>query len=180
MSGAGPVGGTWRPSVEERGALAGRWWQWALSAPEEQCPVKDTTGEHAAWGQPDDLWFLAGTYGGRVVRRCAIPSDRPVFFPVLNMQHDRAYSRVPRSLPVAEATASLNGVPLPLQEFSAPFRTGLTQRYAWGVWGRIEPLAPGQYVLEIKGRSTNGFWVDTTYHLDCAASRDFSRDLLRS
>ncbi|GAA2924431.1 hypothetical protein [Kitasatospora cinereorecta] len=169
MSGAGSVDGTWRLGVEKRGELAGRWWQWALSAPDDRCPVKDTTGEHAAWGQPDDLWFLAGTYGGHVVRRCAIPSDRPVFFPVLNMQHPRSYSRVPRSMAVAEAAASLNGVPLPLQEFSAPFMTGPTQRYAWGVWGGIEPLTAGQYVLEIKGRSTNGFQVDTTYHLESKA-----------
>ncbi|MFE8005077.1 hypothetical protein [Streptomyces sp. NPDC057418] len=169
MSGAGSADGTWRLSVEKRGELAGRWWQWALSAPDDRCPVKDTTGEHAAWGQPDDIWFLAGTYGGHVVRRCAIPSDRPVFFPVLNMQHPRSYSRVPRSMAVAEAAASLNGVPLPLQEFSAPFMTGPTQRYAWGIWGGIEPLAAGQYVLEIKGRSTNGFQVDTTYHLESKA-----------
>ncbi|MCX4536044.1 hypothetical protein OHA79_13165 [Streptomyces sp. NBC_00841] len=79
MSGTESVDSTWKLSNEEGGALAGRWWKWALSAPDDRSPVKDTTGEHAAWNQPDDLWFLAGTYGGRVVRRCAIPSDRPVF-----------------------------------------------------------------------------------------------------
>ncbi|HBF81034.1 MAG TPA: hypothetical protein DD420_14235 [Streptomyces sp.] len=166
MSGAQAFGDMRKLSVEERGALAGRWWQWALSAPDDRCPVKDTTGEHAAWGQPDDVWFLAGTYGGRVVRRCAVPAGRPLFFPVLNMQHPRSYARTPQSLAVAEATASLNGLPLLLREFTAPFMTGGTQRYAWGVWGGIEPLIPGAYVLEIKGRATSGFWVDTTYHLE--------------
>lgn len=170
MSGTGSVDSEWKLSGEEGGRLAGRWWQWALAAPEGRSPVEDTTGEHAAWNQPDDLWFLAGTYGGRVVRRCALPSDRPVFFPVLNMQHTRSYSRVPQSMRVAEATASLNGIALPLREFTAPFRTGLTQRYAWGIWGGVSPLLPGQYVLEIKARATNGFWVDTTYHLESVAS----------
>ncbi|MFB7208610.1 hypothetical protein [Streptomyces sp. NPDC056255] len=169
MSGAGPAERMWKPNNEEGGALAGRWWQWALSAPDDRSPVRDTTGEHAAWNQPDDLWFLAGTYGGRVVRRCAIPSDRPVFFPVLNMQHPRSYSRIPQRTTATEATASLNSVPLSLQEFTAPFRTGLTQRYAWGIWGGFEPLTPGQYVLEIKAAATNGFWVDTTYHLESKA-----------
>ncbi|MER5274733.1 hypothetical protein ABT025_03120 [Streptomyces sp. NPDC002809] len=166
MSGTEQAGGTWKLSEDEGGVLAGRWWKWALSAPDDISPVRDETGEHAAWRQPSDLWFLAGTYGGRVVRRCAIPSGKPLFFPVLNMQHDRSHSKVPKSLDVVEASAFLNGLPLPLQEFSAPFRTGLIRRFAWGVWGGIGPLAPGQYVLEIKGRSTNGFWVDTSYHLD--------------
>ncbi|MFF2008676.1 hypothetical protein ACFVWY_06315 [Streptomyces sp. NPDC058195] len=169
MNGASRAGNTWKPDNQEGGALAGRWWQWALSAPDDRSPVKDETGEHAAWNQPDDLWFLAGTYGGRVVRRCAIPSDRPVFFPVLNMQHPRSYSRVPLSMPVVEAAASLNSVPLPLHEFTAPFRTGLVQRYAWGVWGGFAPLTPGEYVLEIRARAANGFWVDTTYHLESKA-----------
>ncbi|MEU8675930.1 hypothetical protein [Streptomyces sp. NPDC048560] len=169
MSGAESVGSTWKLSDEEGGKLAGDWWKWALSAPDDRSPVSDTTGEHAAWKQPSGLWFLAGTYGGRVVRRCAVPSDRPFFFPVLNMQHTRAYARVPQSMKVVEATASLNSVPLPLREFTAPFRTGLTQRYAWGIWGGFAPLTPGAYVLEIKARATNGFWVDTTYHLESTA-----------
>ncbi|MFJ9057863.1 hypothetical protein OHB07_03375 [Streptomyces sp. NBC_00111] len=170
MSGTGSVDSGWKLSSAEGGRLAGRWWKWALSAPEGRSPVEDTTGEHAAWNQPDDLWFLAGTYGGQVVRRCAVPSARPLFFPVLNMQHTRSYSRVPLSMSVAEATASLNGIALPLEEFTAPFRTGLTQRYAWGLWGGVAPLIPGQYVLEIKARATNGFWVDTTYHLESKPS----------
>ncbi|MER6678252.1 hypothetical protein [Streptomyces sp. NPDC000983] len=166
MSSTGAMDSTWVLSDKEGGKLAGRWWKWALSAPDDLSPVRDLTGEHASWSQPNDLWFLAGTYGGRVVRRCEVPSGRPLFFPVLNMQHTMSYSKVPQSLSVAEATAFLNGVPLTLQEFSAPFRTGLTRRFAWGIWGGILPLAPGHYVLEIKGRSTDGFWVDTSYHLE--------------
>lgn len=34
-----------------------------------------------------------------------------------------------------------------------------------GDMGGNRPLTPGQYVLEIKGSTTGGFWVDTTYHL---------------
>lgn len=158
--------GNWELSESEGGVLAGRWWKWAMSAPDDVSPVRDTTGEHAAWSQPSDLWFLAGTYGGRVVRRCAIPSGKPLFFPVLNMQHDRTYSKIPQSVKAAEASAFLNGLPLTLQEFSGPFRTGLTRRFASGIWGGIAPLVPGQYVLEIKGRAVDGFWVDTSYHLD--------------
>ncbi|WP_346268095.1 hypothetical protein [Streptomyces sp. SID3915] len=109
---------------------------------------------------------MVGTEPSDVVRRWAVPAGRPVFFPVLNMQHPRSCARTPRSLAVAEATASLNGLPLPLREFTAPFMRGGTQRYAWGVWGGIGPLIPGAYASEIQGRATSGFWVDTTYHLE--------------
>ncbi|MGE7386206.1 hypothetical protein ACQKM2_12105 [Streptomyces sp. NPDC004126] len=159
-------GGAWQVGDQEGGVLAGRWWQWALSAPEDRSPVSDTTGEHAGWQQPDDLWFLAGTYGGRVVRRCEVPCDRPLFFPVLNIQHTKLYSRKPLRLDVAEAKAFLNGAPLDLREFTAPpFAVGLRTHLAWGIWAGTAPLIPGQYVLEVKGATTDGFWVDTTYHL---------------
>ncbi|MGW1717652.1 hypothetical protein [Streptomyces sp. NPDC002156] len=166
MSGDAASDGSWQIDETEGGQLAARWWKWALSAPDSRSPVKDTTGEHAGWKQPADLWFLAGTYGGRVTRRCEVPSGRPLFFPVINIQHTRLYSKEPQTLPVEEASAFLNGSPLPLREFASPwFRAGLMRRVAWGIWGGIAPLVPGQYVLEIKGTARNGFWVDTTYHL---------------
>ncbi|MFI8516873.1 hypothetical protein ACIGEZ_03410 [Streptomyces sp. NPDC085481] len=134
--------------------------------PDEVSPVADRAGEHAAWQQPDDVWFLAGTYGGQVVRHCEIPADRRIFFPVLNVQHTKHYSRKPLTLDVSEAKTYLNGVPLPTHEFTAPpFRVGLRMHLAWGIWSGIAPLLPGQYVLEIKVTTTTGFWVDTTYHL---------------
>ncbi|WP_254407038.1 hypothetical protein [Streptomyces sp. GMY02] len=157
---------SWSLTDEEGGALSARWWKWALSAPRRRSPVLDRTGEHAGWKQPKDLWFLAGTYGGRVVRRCEVPTDRPVFFPVLNVQYLRQTSRKPLTLAVARAEAYLNGAPLPLREFTAkPFWAALTPRDGWGIWAGIAPLAPGQYVLEIKASTVEGFWVDTTYHL---------------
>ncbi|MGW4161698.1 hypothetical protein [Streptomyces sp. NPDC004788] len=159
----------WQMTDDEGGTLAARWWQWARSAPESRSPVADTTGEHADWQQPGDVWFLAGTYGGRVERRCEIPADRPVFFPVLNTVHTKLRSRRPLPLDVSTAKAHLNGVPLPLHEFTTrPFRLGLQMHLAWGLWAALTPLLPGQYVLEIKAASTDGFWVDTTYHLTVA------------
>ncbi|MGW7103887.1 hypothetical protein [Streptomyces sp. NPDC054838] len=159
--------GEWRMGGAEGGRLAARWWKWALSAPEEQSPVADTTGRNAGWRQPDDLWFLAGTYGGRVVRRCGIPAGRPVFFPVLNTQR-RAVPFVtgPWALGVARASAALNSTPLTVREFSSKtFLAMGSPRVAWGLWCGLTPLPPGQFVLEIDGATTNGFRVDTTYHL---------------
>lgn len=158
-------GSSWEPGPREGGRLAARWWKWALSAPDELSPVRDTTGEHAGWRQPADLWFLAGTYGGKVVRRCEIPAGRRLFFPVLNIHHTRSYSATRLTLPVERAQVFLNGVELPLQEFGSSFRQGIRLHLCWGLWAGLNPLSPGQYVLEIKANTTTGFGVDTTYHL---------------
>ncbi|KOX07309.1 hypothetical protein [Nocardiopsis sp. NRRL B-16309] len=161
-----PDDGTWRISAGEGVELAGRWWRWVWSAPQGGDPVGDTTGRYAAHDQPDDLWFLAGTYGGRVVRRCEVPTGRPLFFPVLNCVNKSRAVKEPVGMPVARADAHLNGVHLPLEEFYGRFRGPLWSRwYTWGLWGAIAPLNPGGYVLEIKADTGQGFWVDTTYHL---------------
>ncbi|MCJ1679357.1 hypothetical protein MTF65_18820 [Streptomyces sp. APSN-46.1] len=159
--------GDWRIGEAEGGRLAARWWQWALSAPEDRSPVGDVTGMHADWRQPRDLWFLAGTYGGRVVRRCAIPSGRPVFFPVLNTQRVAVpLVTKPWRLEVERAEAYLNGSPLELSEFSSKtFPVLGIPRVAWGLWCGLGPLPEGQFVLEIKAAAADSFWVDTTYHL---------------
>jgi hypothetical protein len=165
MSGTRPVGGAWKLDEDDGGHLAGRWWKWALSAPDELSPVRDTTGEHAGWNQPDDVWFLAGTYGGRVERRCAVPAGRHLFFPVLNTHHTWEYSQQHLMMRFQRADASLNGVRLPLREFCGGFRLDDGERcLTWGVWGGLEPLAPGHYVLEIQAQSGE-FVVDTAYHL---------------
>ncbi|MFE0577739.1 hypothetical protein [Streptomyces sp. NPDC058874] len=147
--------------------LAARWWKWAMSAPSGRSPVEDTTGEHAHWRQPADVWFLAGTYGGRVVRRCTVPVDRPLFLPVFNTRRlALGFSADPWRMPASRAEADLNGIPLPLHEAASKrfFASGLPW-VAWGLWSAIDPLAPGEYVLSIKAQSGD-FWVDTTYHLE--------------
>ena len=42
--------------------LLGRWLQWVASAAPGQCPVQDDDGRHGGLRQPDDVWFLAGTF----------------------------------------------------------------------------------------------------------------------
>jgi hypothetical protein len=54
--------------------LAARWVRWVAGVGPLRNPVADGTGEHAAIDQPDDVWFLAGTFGGEVERRCSIPA----------------------------------------------------------------------------------------------------------
>jgi len=66
-------------------SLPARWWSWAAAAPDTQSPVADTTGTFCDLNQPDDVFFVAGTFGETGVRRaCTIPAGKPVYFPVLN------------------------------------------------------------------------------------------------
>lgn len=66
------------------GELSARWWQWLLSIPASVNPNLDTTGANCTQGQYDDVWFLAGAFGGTVTRSCTIPANKPVFFPLIN------------------------------------------------------------------------------------------------
>ncbi|MET8428950.1 hypothetical protein [Nocardia sp. NPDC004860] len=164
--------------------LAARWWQWAMSVPNAKNPVVDETGEFAAIDQPTDVWFLAGTFGGRVERRCTIPHGRPIFFPAFNMFQkvpDGFFARgeVPVA-PAASGHAALNGVPLPVRAVTndkafritaaagGPFgHTGRFKAKAWGLWVRLDDLAPGDYVLTFGGEyEPGGFWVEVTYQLE--------------
>jgi len=62
------------------------WWQWAVSMPESESPVKDRQGDKCHVNQTGPVWFLAGGYGNsKIKRHCSIPADKHIFFPVINM-----------------------------------------------------------------------------------------------
>src|SRR4051812_12500754 len=64
------------------------WWQWAYSTPDEINPVRDITGENCHQGQSGDVWFLAGGFGSSTIKRkCEIPANKYIFFPVINMAY---------------------------------------------------------------------------------------------
>src|SRR5262245_25784902 len=63
--------------------MQGRWWSWAATEPEDTNPVADATGKFCDRNQPDDIWFLAGTFGGKAQRRCSVPADRLIVVPLL-------------------------------------------------------------------------------------------------
>ncbi|MFM9612652.1 hypothetical protein [Streptomyces niveiscabiei] len=46
------------------------------------------TGSHRTRGQPKDVWFLAGTFGGQADRMCEVPEGRPIAVPVVNLVGD--------------------------------------------------------------------------------------------
>ncbi|MEV5975011.1 hypothetical protein [Streptomyces sp. NPDC051921] len=155
----------WKLSDDEGGELAARWYKWARSAPPWLDPIKDREGKHASRRQPKDVWFLAGTFGGRAVRHCTVPAGTPVFLPVIN-----SWWSLPvkwHSTPeVVTATAHLDGVPLEVREFLSPaFHHRLWFHRCWGMWSAIAPLPPGKYVVDFRAEADYGFVLDVVYHL---------------
>ena len=91
------------------GEYGAEWWQWSLSIPLAESPVKDLTGEKCAAGQQGKVWFLAGTYESHPVkRRCTVPEGWYVFFPVINMVYWRPVKREVSCEAVKEGAALNN------------------------------------------------------------------------
>ena len=80
--------GVVRPNSNEFGNTYGewsaRWFQWLLSIPADKNPAFDDTGKNCKEGQTGQVWFLAGTFGGKAERTCTIPRGQDLFFPVVN------------------------------------------------------------------------------------------------
>jgi hypothetical protein len=69
-----------------------KWWQWIYQTPQTNgcnIPFLDPDGSHCTDGQSGDVFFLAGTQGGKIERdKCAVPSGKAIFFPIINPTAD--------------------------------------------------------------------------------------------
>src|ERR1044071_7257083 len=60
------------------------WWKWLNSIPRDQSPATDISGRFCTISQNlQDVWFLAGTFGGSSTRDCSIPFGRLILFPII-------------------------------------------------------------------------------------------------
>jgi hypothetical protein len=69
------------------GEWGGRWWNWSYSMPGDAHPILDTTTACDV-NQPDDMFYLGGTYGWDTVRTCTVPAGKPIFFPIATVEYD--------------------------------------------------------------------------------------------
>jgi hypothetical protein len=164
-------------SIEPTLGLAARWVQWAASAGPVRNPIKDTTGAHAARNQPSDVFFLAGTFGTEVQRRCVVPAGRPLFFPTFNMWGPGDEPIGPLSKAWGRAFVDDETHPV-VSAGTEPFEvrgawgnsvTGGRGRFAmrvWGIWSTVEPLAPGAHTIAFEGGDGHGFRVAATYEIE--------------
>ncbi|MFC0006086.1 hypothetical protein [Micromonospora siamensis] len=174
---SGPAPLPFAPTSPE--GLVARWVRWVATHGSAKNPVRDATGEHAGHHQPDDVWFLAGSYGGSVTRRCALPAGRPLFFPAFNMWRYPARAGEVPMASRATGHAQLAGVPLPLATIGTPtpfevrgaLGNGVTSSSrptpvtCWGLWASLPPLASGAHELTFGGTDGDGFWVRAEYRL---------------
>jgi hypothetical protein len=69
------------------GELSAAWWQTMLPIPVESNPTFDSTGVNCQSGETPKIFFLAGEGSGNpVTRTCKVPSTKPLFFPIINVE----------------------------------------------------------------------------------------------
>jgi hypothetical protein len=162
--------------------LAARWVRWVAAAGAVNNPLEDDTGEHAGRNQPDDVWFLAGSYGRKPVSRsCVVPVGRELFLPLVNMW-EVGTGGPPPVVEGAFGSLTVDGVAVEPQEISTPLPltvagarlNGVTGRKSpfpvtvWGLWGRVPALDHGTHELHAVGGAGEGFVVDVRYRLAVA------------
>lgn len=153
--------------------LQGRWWSWAASASN---PVADETGKFCDRWQPSDVWFLAGTFGGQVRRRCSVPVGRPIVAPLVNFYSGEAQDCT-SFMAHAKGGAELNGAQLAAIKVAGEeititatagnglgLNAGTWQATGCGLWIYVPPLAVGTHHLKIRGES-GSFKVGADYTL---------------
>jgi hypothetical protein len=135
----------------------------------------DTTGEFCDRSQPEDVWFLAGTFDGIVRRTCKLPAKRPVVFPLVNQVDSEASCK--EFMATANGKATLDGKPVTSERMEEedvavtgvagnPLTNeeGTAAYYACGIWVRLQSLHPGRHKLTIRG-SSDGFSIGVDYTL---------------
>ncbi|WP_436777978.1 signal protein [Yinghuangia sp. YIM S09857] len=165
------------PGGQEVADLQARWWGWAASQPEASNPVADMTGQQCAQGQPDDVWFVAGTFGGDAKRTCTVPAGRTLAGPLLNFTADTA-EQCEEHIAASDGEVVLDGSPVDVKKvgpeaitFAGVAGNPVTKNadevstQGCGLWFTLAPLAPGAHKLAISGVS-NDFKLSVEYTLN--------------
>ena len=91
---------------------ANEWWEYVFSIPADLNPIFDETGENVNIGQSGPIFYLAGALASEpiveVERTIAIPTDKFIFFPLVNFQDNTFGEDPPRT--EEELFASVNEV----------------------------------------------------------------------
>lgn len=166
-----------------------KWWQWVLSIPQDRNPLLDPTGKFCGDGQSDqNVFFLAGTLGGKAERVCTVSSDKALFFPILNIrpelirttdfelieeknkfisENQDAITLVSAqidnksliNLPTLRTQSQFFNLTYP-EVNTAGVGSERTIAISNGTWIMLEPLAPGYHRLNFQGILTEPIITD--------------------
>jgi hypothetical protein len=160
-----------------------KWWKWFVSIPASVSPASDPSGANCAQNQNDaNVWYLAGTFGGKAERTCTIDSEKAVFFTVIGTECNAKQDKVTTEAQFQAcvhgvmdglklATAQLDGVNIPNVEryrlTSSVFPVIFPNGAAWGappgptnmstdaVYLMLHPLSKGNHTLHFVGQVFN-------------------------
>lgn len=164
------------------GVLSVKWWNWVSVYPLSETPLNQDGDVDCSFGQkPGPIWFLAGTLSGETVRNCAIPDDKALFFPLLNVlvwPPDCVTIAECRELaatfmePISDLFCTVDGAPctlhgLQVQAQSPPYILWIPEGSLFtefgsdpgayfpaisdGVWALLPPLSAGDHVIHFGG-----------------------------
>jgi hypothetical protein len=151
------------------------WIKWALTIPIRCNPAADTTGKNCAINQSGPVWFLAGTFGGSVKRKCSLPAGKAILFPVVLKEcsftedldlatESELRARTKEAIDnVSIMEVSVDGLNIPnlkqyraqspLFSFTFPsnnvygVKAGPTQAVSDGFWILLKPLPAGHHEI---------------------------------
>ncbi len=188
-----------RPFGLSYGQWTVKWWQWFAAIPAKVNPGADETGENAGIDQFEpNVWFLAGTFGGKAVeRKCLIPKQRAILFPVLNYEMNtlerpelKTESQLLKHVmqdqdDIINLDAVVDGQRIPIYRIrsdpsffniTAPGDNAVQIPYggtsyatADGFWVFLKPLPLGKHSIYFAGSCSNGTRnVKANYHITIA------------
>lgn len=159
---------------------ANMWWQWTRTMNHQDSAVVDRVGDKCHINQRGDVWFLAGGFGSSTIhRKCTIPSDKYIFFPIINMAYWPKKNHTPSCEKVKNNAAlnndellslhvELNGVTIPeaknyrIKSENCFDLFGLIPRElnpikvypsaTDGYWLMLKPLSQGKHTLKFSAQ----------------------------
>lgn len=158
-------------------------WSWTTKEPEGRDPVTDETGADCRRNQPKDVFFLAGSGGTTVRRKCTVPAHRRIFAPVHSYncpfegeKIDDVIAKCRKHMPGVRRRVTLDGKKFgdiyvesePYDLKPAPgsqFEPTKGRSVVVGWFLSIEGLDPGRHTLAWTASDANGYRSDIRYDL---------------
>jgi hypothetical protein len=158
--------------------LAARWVRWVAAARADRNPIADATGEDAAANQPSDVFFLAGSYGERLTRRCVVPTGHDLFVPAFCATQRRPagppelVDGAHGSVAVDRTSVGADWIATPVPFLVSGVRLNLmtgrrtpVPMTACGWWKQVPALPPGEHEVHVLGGDGHGVTIDVRYQL---------------